>query len=103
MIFSIKNSISNKILVPVVGLLLVSALSSYAYMSYAVRKNTVDSIAINSEESIKKFKLLRGYYSKNVIKKVIRYSDLKPSINHASEEKTIPLPATMIHDPDRAV
>ncbi len=54
---SIRDSISNKVLIPVVGVLLISALSSYVYMSYAVRKNTVESIAINAAGSIQQFKL----------------------------------------------
>jgi methyl-accepting chemotaxis protein len=62
-------------------------------------KNTaiVDSVR-DSENKVKEYKILRAYYTKNVIKKVIKNSDLKGSFKHHSDNKSIPLPATLIHD-----
>ncbi len=44
------------------------------------------------------FKTIRGYYTRNVIKKVVKSGVLKPSIDHKSEANGVPLPATFIHD-----
>jgi len=44
------------------------------------------------------FKTIRGYYTKNVIKKVVKSGSLKPSVNHKEEANGVPLPATFIHD-----
>jgi methyl-accepting chemotaxis protein len=51
-----------------------------------------------ASETVSQFKALRKYYVQNIIKKVLADGNLKPSINHAKEKKSIPLPATMIHD-----
>ena len=51
-----------------------------------------------ASETVGQFKALRKYYVQNIIKKVLADGNLKPSINHAKEKKSIPLPATMIHD-----
>ncbi|GAA3921627.1 hypothetical protein GCM10022277_16900 [Litoribacillus peritrichatus] len=53
---------------------------------------------MSSEKKVQEYKILRGYYTKNVIKKVISNSDLKGSFNHKTEQNSIPLPATLIHD-----
>ena len=44
------------------------------------------------------YKALRLYYTDKVVDKVKSYSDLEVSYDHLVREKTIPLPATMIHD-----
>ena len=49
-------------------------------------------------ETVSQLKTIRGYYTKNIINKVLKDGNLKPSITHASEEKSVPLPATFIHD-----
>jgi methyl-accepting chemotaxis protein len=55
--------------------------------------------AINAaRKTVEQFKTIRAYYTKNVIKKVLAESSLKPSFNHKTEPKGVPLPATMIHD-----
>jgi methyl-accepting chemotaxis protein len=51
-----------------------------------------------SAETVAQFKILRGYYTKNVVKKVLGGSDLKPATDHATRADAIPLPATLIHD-----
>lgn len=42
--------------------------------------------------------MIRGYYTNNVIKKVLAGSDLKGHFNHKNDPTKIPLPATFIHD-----
>lgn len=58
------------------------------------RKN-VEFAATNTIGQIKKF---RDYYTRNVVRKVLLDGNLKPSAQHQSNDKYIPLPATLIHD-----
>ena len=61
--------------------------------------NQIVSAAIaNAENTVEQFMVLRGYYTKNVISKVIKSTGPKPAIDHADDPRAIPLPATMIHD-----
>lgn len=63
-----------------------------------VEKNTREDALRSSSETVRQFKTLRGYYTKNVVKKVLAESEIKPSTEHATTSNAIPLPATLIHD-----
>ncbi len=58
---------------------------------------TQDSVRA-AQQTVTQFKAIRGYYTKNVIQKVVKDGHLKPSISHASMANGVPLPATFIHD-----
>lgn len=61
--------------------------------------NTAREAAIESAvQTVNQFKIIRGYYTRNVIKKAVQTGALKPSFNHRNEPDSIPLPATFIHD-----
>lgn len=63
-----------------------------------VREYTEKSSLISAITDLDKFKLLRAYYTDNVVKKVLLNSKLTTSHNHFNTQDKIPLPATMIHD-----
>ncbi len=63
-----------------------------------VADNSRSSAIENAQRIVRQFKVLRGYYAKNVIKKVLAGSNLKPSFDHANDPNGVPLPATLIHD-----
>lgn len=84
-------------LVPVVFGVSLIILSQFAIPSM-VADNSRSAAVENAQRVVRQFKVLRGYYAKNVIKKVLAGSSLKPSVNHATEPNGVPLPATMIHD-----
>lgn len=76
-----------------VGLILLVTL-----LPSAIVDNARESAVASATQTVAQFKTLRAYYTKNVIKKILADGNLKPSFNHAAEEKSIPLPATLIHE-----
>lgn len=80
----------------------VAALIGVVAMAFIMPAEIADNVKANAADSatqiVRQFKTIRGYYTKNVIKKVVKDGNLKPSFNHATEEKGVPLPATFIHD-----
>ncbi|MBT7235572.1 MAG: DUF3365 domain-containing protein [Rhodospirillaceae bacterium] len=56
-----------------------------------------DALA-NAERLAEQFKIIRGYYTDNVVSKVIKRKHLEPTYTHQGNENEIPLPATFIHD-----
>ena len=60
--------------------------------------NVQKEAVIAAQTTVDQFKTIRSYYTKNVIKKVLAESSLKPSIDHKNSANGIPLPATLIHD-----
>jgi signal transduction histidine kinase len=62
-------------------------------------KGHTEKTSINTAiASLEQFKLLRAYYTDNVVKKVLLNSHITTSYNHLNTKDKIPLPATMIHD-----
>ena len=61
-------------------------------------ENARNAAANSSIQTAEQFKTIRGYYTKNIIKKVQANGSIKPAIDHAGKPNTIPLPATLIHD-----
>jgi methyl-accepting chemotaxis protein len=68
------------------------------YVSSRVEQGALDSATQSAVLKTKEFKILRAYYTKNVMTKVAANSSIKGSFNHKTEQNTIPLPATMVHD-----
>lgn len=67
-------------------------------------EHNVTQNAINSaKDMINQYKILRGYYTKNIVKKVKANSDLEISFDHHDNPNAIPLPASMIHDLSAAI
>jgi methyl-accepting chemotaxis protein len=88
-----------KVMFSVVGVLALSIVGLIIYISNVSLNNTVDASKLNALSIIDQFKTLRGYYVKNVIKKVKgNETGLKISFDHKTMDDAIPLPATMIHD-----
>jgi len=93
-----RLSITKKILFPIISMLVISTILLMIYLSRKTRENTVSMSVGNAKASISQFKKLRAYYTENIVKKVKSQPDLKISYDHQQNEKTIPLPATMIQD-----
>ena len=71
---------------------------SWLFVPNLTQNSAREEALSSSAEMVTQFKMLRGYYTKNVIKKVLASSDIKPSTDHADKKGAIPLPATLIHD-----
>gem|GEM_PF-2053308 len=63
-----------------------------------VQANTEQSSINTAKRSLEQFKVLRGYYTDNVIRKAQGKGGLVASYDHRQDPNKIPLPATMIHD-----
>jgi len=67
-------------------------------VSSATKSNTIDMKIEFAKETLNQYKMMRGYYAKNVVSVVKNNSDIGVSMNHKEESTSIPLPATMILD-----
>ncbi len=63
-----------------------------------VEKNAEKHAIHTALNSLQQLKILRAYYTNNIVKKVQEFGVLTPAIKHLGETDKIPLPATMIHD-----
>ena len=94
----ITKSVVWQMILPLpIGLVIAAAAAWWLVPSY-VQQSSRDSAINAATQTAGQFKTLRGYYTKNVIKKALANGALKPSFNHKDEPNAIPLPATVIHD-----
>ncbi|VAW00760.1 Methyl-accepting chemotaxis protein [hydrothermal vent metagenome] len=100
---SLNSSIKWKLILPAPVLMVIAIILVWAilpgYMENNVRKDSIRS----AEQTVNQFKMIRAYYTKNVVSKAVKDGNLHPKINHKDDPKAIPLPATMIHDLSQAM
>lgn len=84
--------------IPMFLTLLIAVVATSIYMNQATSKIVVSTATVNALDTINQYKTIRGYHTKNVVKKVKKNSDIKVNFNHHTENDAIPLPATLIQD-----
>ena len=92
------RSLILKMLLPVMFVAVLVTGAIWIFVPQYVSDTAVAGAVDNAVQTVNQYKKLRGYYTKNIIAKVLNNGGVKPSINHKDEEASIPLPATMIHD-----
>ena len=93
------KSISIYNLALAVPLILAVSLSVAWFMiPNMVLEDARDAARQSAVQTIRQFKIIRGYYTKNVVAKAKATGALIPSIDHVGKKGAIPLPATLIHD-----
>lgn len=85
-----------KFLTPVLSLLIVLAIGIAIYIPHIKEQALINAAKNEAVSTVKQFKILRGYYTKNVISKAKAFG-MKPHYNHSGKEN-IPLPATLVHE-----
>ena len=90
-----KRSMIWKLVLPVPILLAATLAAIWFFIPNMIAENVRHDAVRSAEETANQFKTLRGYYTKNVVKKAVANKALKPSFNHKSEPGSIPLPATL--------
>ena len=93
-----QKSIVWKLALPLPIILVGFLAIAWFFIPRMVTDTARDAAVRSAVQTVKQFKVIRGYYTKNIIKKVKANGTIKPSINHAGEPDTVPLPATLIHD-----
>jgi len=95
----LKNlSLFWKMFIPMLFVFALVMLVLSWYIPASTRANAEQEAINMAQSTVQQYKQMRSYYTKNVVKKVLAGSQLKPSIEHVGNPNAIPLPATMIHD-----
>jgi len=93
-----KNSLFFKLFIPASLVFVVAVFFLSFWLPSLIESNATNAAIQDAERSAKQFKILRSYYTNNIVKKVLANGNMKASFNHKSEKDAIPLPASMIHD-----
>jgi len=101
---SMKNNInffeklSTRLFTPLVVIFIFVIIILIVYVPSVTQEHTIKSAISTAENTVKQYKKIRSYYTKNVIKKVLSTSDVTANYDHEGINKVIPLPATFIHE-----
>src|SRR5260221_4201976 len=87
-----------RMLIPVISVFLLGVCVLFFYIWDRATQNAVDSSVVAAKSTIGQYKTLRQYYTENVVAKAVGEGGMKAAYNHKGVSKTLPLPATMIHD-----
>lgn len=95
----LKNtSILYKVLIPLVAVLAAGNLILVLLIAWSSKQTVMEASISDAKDRIAQFRLLRAYYTDSVIRKVKSSKDMRASADHRGDEKSVPLPATFIHD-----
>jgi methyl-accepting chemotaxis protein len=95
---SLDKSLVWKLILPVPLVIVIALVTGWVVLPSTIKDSAKEATRASAVQTANQFKVIRGYYTKNVIKKAVANGSLKPSFNHAEEANGIPLPATLIHD-----
>jgi len=94
----LKINLLWKLLLPTVAVAIIALILTIIFVPKIIQDSVIKDAAQTAEANVKQFKVLRKYYANNVVKKVHNHSEIRAIIDHKNTPKSIPLPATMIHD-----
>jgi methyl-accepting chemotaxis protein len=92
------NSLAWRIILPVPITLIIVVGVIWATMPQLMESAAVHDAFLSNEQVAAQFKIIRGYYSENVVNKVLQTGAVKASHDHRGKEAVIPIPATLMHD-----
>lgn len=93
-----KMSLLKRVLALVVVLNIIMTLIVVNILQSESKKTAISMAIDSAVDIIHQYKIVRGYYTKNVVAKVKANGGLNVTFAHKNIPNTIPLPATFIHE-----
>jgi len=93
-----KRSIVLQMLLPVPVICGLAIIAAAFLVPPLVASDAVESALADAQQTVAEFRTVRGYYTKEVVGKVIAGGTIKAGADHRDKADIIPLPATMIQD-----
>ncbi|MEX0753035.1 MAG: methyl-accepting chemotaxis protein [Xanthobacteraceae bacterium] len=93
-----RTSLAWRLILPVPLTVVVAVGLIWFTVPRIVASQSINDATLAGQQVAVQFKTIRGYYTENIVKKVVGEGTFKASPNHKTDPKTIPLPATFVHD-----
>jgi len=98
MAIAYKDKLSTRLFTPLVVIFIIIFILLAFYVPNITKENAINSAIESAESTVKQYKTIRGYYTKNIIKKILPIANISPDYVHKDDPNKIPLPATFIHE-----
>lgn len=94
----LSNDLVWKLVLPIIALIVVAVGVNSFYLPRTMRDGAIESALGSNVQVAEQIKIIRGYYTRNVVTKVKQSGHLFPSFRHKDDPLAIPLPATFVQD-----
>jgi len=98
MAIAYRDKLSTRLFTPLVVIFIIIFILLAFYVPNITKENAINSAIESAESTVKQYKTIRGYYTKNIIKKILPIANISPDYVHKDDPNKIPLPATFIHE-----
>lgn len=95
---NLKTLFQNRLVFTVILISVLTLVGLGYFVPLKIEKNIEKSVTQNSILLVDHIRTFRSYYTENILGKVKNHTDLQINFDHKQQSKTIPLPATMVHD-----
>jgi len=92
------EKLSTRLFTPLVVIFIFVIIILIVYVPSVTQKHTIKAAISTADNTVRQYKNIRSYYTKNVIEKVLSTSEVTTNYDHDGIDKVIPLPATFIHE-----
>ena len=92
-----KNSVLWRPILPIPVFAGIAIVAALVLLPQVIGSNSIAGAQQSAQETVTQFKELRGYYTQRVVAKAVK-NGLTATHDHVDDPKSIPLPATFIHD-----
>jgi methyl-accepting chemotaxis protein len=93
-----RSSIAWRLLLPVPLTIIVAVALIWLVVPRLITSVAINDATLAGQSLTAQFKTIRGYYTQNVVNKVVAGGTFKASFDHKNNPNAIPLPATLLHD-----
>ena len=83
---------------PIIIITIIMLFGLLNLVPYLVENKSKQDAYKESERLVSYIRTFRSYYSKQILRKINLYTDLYANFDHATNDKIVPLPATLVHD-----
>jgi methyl-accepting chemotaxis protein len=92
------DSLAWRLIVPVPIAIIIAVVVIWVTVPRLVDSMAMSDAVLANQQVAAQFKTIRAYYTENVVNKIVKSGAFRADVNHKSDDKVIPLPATFLHD-----
>ncbi len=92
------DSLAWRLIIPVPIAIVIAVVVIWATVPQIVDSMATTDAILADQQVAAQFKAIRAYYTENIVNKVVKSGAFRADVEHANNDKVIPLPATFLHD-----
>jgi methyl-accepting chemotaxis protein len=92
------DSLAWRLILPVPIAIVVAVVVIWATVPQLIDSMATTDAVLANQQVATQFKTIRTYYTEKVVNKVVKGGAFQANVDHQSNDKVIPLPATLLHD-----